>query len=106
MRRWWRRRSRWEGVSAAIVSGWQEGLRKEAAMIVIQLTTERRGLGDLIDMMRSIVQFVDNGNVLLDIRVGIDPVDNGAKFSVNGHTWSPPAHGIIRRGTELGDTQS
>ena len=29
------------------------------------------------------------------IRVGIDPLDNGLKFSVNGSTWSPPIAGVV-----------
>lgn len=29
------------------------------------------------------------------VRVAIDPLDNGLKFSVNGSTWSPPIRGEI-----------
>jgi hypothetical protein len=32
---------------------------------------------------------------LRSIRVGIDPLDNGLKFSVDYGTWSPPMAGKI-----------
>lgn len=32
---------------------------------------------------------------LRSVRVGIDPLDNGLKFSVDYGTWSPPMAGTI-----------
>lgn len=32
---------------------------------------------------------------LRSVRVGIDPTDNGLKFSVDYGTWSPPMAGTI-----------
>lgn len=35
------------------------------------------------------------GGTLRSVRVGIDPLDNGVKFSVDHGTWSPPMRGKI-----------
>ena len=44
----------------------------------------------LLDCMQAIL---DSGSVVHSIRVGIDPLDSGLKFSVNYKTWSPPIRG-------------
>lgn len=38
---------------------------------------------------------VRQGGVLRSIRVGIDPLDGGLKFSVDHGVWSPPMAGRI-----------
>jgi len=63
-------------------------------MTVIELTEVDGGLQATLDMMRSIVEF-NTAQHILDLRVGIDPMDNGLKFSVDGGVWSPPARGIV-----------
>lgn len=70
---------------------WIQAQKREAAMHVIQLSDE--GLKDLLSMMSTIVKYAETVGNVLDIRVGIDPEDNGVKFSVNGQVWSPPAEG-------------
>jgi hypothetical protein len=63
-------------------------------MTFIELTEVEGGLPRALEMMRSIIEFAD-ANTIFDLRVGIDPIDHGLKFSVNRATWTPPARGII-----------
>lgn len=62
-------------------------------MYVIQIHG-REAVAELIYAMDTIVKYADRSTVL-DIRVGIDPLDNGVKFSVNGLVWSPRIKGDI-----------
>lgn len=62
-------------------------------MTVIQVS-DRDEVEGLLTMMSTILDF-DTAHFVLDVRVGIDPLDNGVKFSVNGMTWSPPIKGVI-----------
>ena len=50
----------------------------------------------LMETMSNIVGMSDAiGGGLTSLRVGIDPLDNGIKFSVEHSTWSPPYRGEI-----------
>lgn len=64
-------------------------------MTVIDIT-DPRVMAMLIEAMANIVGMSDavRGG-LTSIRVGIDPLDNGLKFSVERSTWSPPYRGEI-----------
>lgn len=61
-------------------------------MKIIELTHSNDGIPDLIEVLDAIAGVKDT---LVSVRVGIDPMDNGLKFSVNWGTWSPPIYGEL-----------
>jgi ABC-type taurine transport system ATPase subunit len=63
-------------------------------MTVIQLTEENGGIDSLLAVFAAIVKYSE-GSTMLDVRIGINPVDSGITFSVNGLPWSPPIAGEI-----------
>lgn len=62
-------------------------------MKVIEITHASEGLVDLLNVI-SVIS--DMSPAIDSIRVGIDPLDNSLKFSVNWGTWSPPIYGLIQ----------
>lgn len=63
-------------------------------MIVIELDGPALDLA--LDMMRNVIAEAESGAFGVGhLRVGIDPLDSGLKFSVDGGTWSPPVPGKI-----------
>lgn len=65
-------------------------------MTVIQIA-DHSEIAELLTVLLAITAFDTPTRPLLDVRVGIDPQDDGLKFSINGMTWSPPIVGIISR---------
>jgi hypothetical protein len=63
-------------------------------MIVITVTHERDALDRLMSMFYTMLNEWER-DTITSIRVGIDPMDDGVKFSVNHATWSPPCYGVI-----------
>lgn len=63
-------------------------------MIVITVTGERDALERLMSMFFTMLHEWER-DTITEVRVGIDPLDNGVKFSVNRGTWSPPCYGVI-----------
>lgn len=64
-------------------------------MHVITISDPRQ-MALLMETMSNIVGMSDAvPGGLTSLRVGIDPLDNGLKFSVEGSTWSPPYKGEI-----------
>lgn len=64
-------------------------------MTVIEIT-DPRTMALLMEAMSNIVGMSDAvAGGLRSLRVGIDPLDGGLKFSVEGSTWSPPYKGEI-----------
>jgi len=69
------------------------------AMAIIEIT-DPTVMIDLMEAMSNIVGMhdalmTDRDRPLNSLRVGIDPLDNGVKFSVEHSTWSPPYKGDI-----------
>ena len=62
-------------------------------MYVIQISGQD-DLAEAMELFSAVLKW-DEQNPLLDLRIGIDPLDNGFKVSVNGLTWSPPITGTI-----------
>lgn len=60
-------------------------------MKVIDITDQ----GVINMLMAYFASFVEKGGPFHSIRVGIDPMDNGLKFSVDYGTWSPPLNGNV-----------
>lgn len=63
-------------------------------MYVIDVTDPAQ----VMRLLRYFVMMTDlasRGGTLGSIRVGIDPLDNGVKFSVDYGVWSPPMTGKI-----------
>jgi hypothetical protein len=65
------------------------------AMTMIEIT-DPRVMAMVMEAMSNIVGMSDAiPGGLTSLRVGIDPTDNGLKFSVEYSTWSPPYQGEI-----------
>jgi hypothetical protein len=65
-------------------------------MVIIEIT-DPRTMALLMETMSNIVGMSDSvPGGLHDLRVGIDRMDNGLKFSVEGSTWSPPYVGVVK----------
>lgn len=67
---------------------------RELLMTVIDLT-DREQIERFIKYCRMIESMSARAFPLRSIRVGIDPLDDGVKFSVDYSTWSPPITGTI-----------
>lgn len=67
---------------------------RELLMHVIDITTEEQ-IEALLKYLRMIESMGARSAPLRSIRVGIDPIDDGLKFSVDYSTWSPPITGTI-----------
>ncbi len=67
---------------------------RELLMHVIDLTDAEQ-IDRFIKYCRMIESMSARSFPLRSIRVGIDPVDDGVKFSVDYSTWSPPITGTI-----------
>ena len=63
-------------------------------MSVIEISDPYQ-MGNLMEVLSNIVGMNDAVDGLSSLRVGIDPLDNGIKFSVEHSTWSPPYKGEI-----------
>ena len=61
-------------------------------MNVIEITYAEDGIPELIEVLEAVTQMKSE---LVSVRVGIDPLDKGLKFSVNWGLWSPPIQGAI-----------
>jgi hypothetical protein len=67
---------------------------RELLMHVIDVT-DREQIETLIKYLRMIESMSTRAIGLRSVRVGIDELDNGLKFSVDYSTWSPPITGTI-----------
>jgi hypothetical protein len=63
-------------------------------MYVVDIT-DRQQIDRVIKYFRMIDGMETRQHPLRSIRVGIDPLDNGLKFSVDYSTWSPPMVGDV-----------
>lgn len=66
-------------------------------MFVIEIT-DKDAMKRLVAYCADITDQGTRGHY--SVRVGIDPLDNGLKFSVNNSTWSPPIRGAISGGND------
>jgi hypothetical protein len=67
---------------------------RELLMTVIDLT-DREQIERFLKYLRMIESMGARQVGLRSIRVGIDPLDDAVKFSVDYSTWSPPITGKI-----------
>lgn len=67
---------------------------RELLMHVIDIT-DREQIELLLKYLRMVESMGARSTPLRSIRVGIDPLDDGLKFSVDYSTWSPPITGTI-----------
>jgi hypothetical protein len=63
-------------------------------MHVIDVTDQQQ-IMRLLKYFIMISDMAVRSGALRSIRVGIDPLDNGVKFSVDYGTWSPPMTGRL-----------
>jgi hypothetical protein len=58
--------------------------------------TDKAQIAAMLDSFRLIIDRVARAHgPIRSVRVGIDPVDDGLKFSVDYGVWSPPITGTI-----------
>lgn len=56
--------------------------------------TDRAHLDRLAENMAAVIRAIERGAYAVE--VGVDPLDNGAKFKVDNGPWCPPICGQVR----------